>query len=598
MNAFENRDTNHRLTGRKAFNVNDILKLLGIIAFLSAMASLVTWKLLAEGVIFENHDLWIHIHWLQHFSKQLSEGIVYPRWLAGTNYGYGSPNFVFYPPLVYYVGSAIKALGFNAERTIVILFWLAIFLAGGSFYLLFHQKLNRLSVMLGAVLYMAAPYGIYNLYNRGALPETWAFFMAPLLLWATEKALRFPQWRVVVSLGFALLTLTHVPSLLLITLCWGLYLLMRWATGSVKFLNVLQLAGFAVLGFGLAAFYLIPAIFEQRFVNLASMKEVSGGYAEHLIWFFSGNGVEGHLKSIYLYGLASSILFVGLVTGFNLAERNFKEVRRGWGWFLFVLILAYLMTGLSGWLWASSSVLQMVQFPWRLLSIFSFGVAGMASLAVEAIGPFRQRQKALGWMTVRWLALGLIVLTLGWTLRYSYIMTLRYPGVHNPGDIATARATGKWPAIAFDLVTTAIHEPYANKLDDVPEYLPLVPDTQTTASGHEPGHPPVEVISGQASFGNLIWESYVRQLAVTAQSPSILRFRLYYYPAWKLFVDDRSVPLTVDPSGTILVSLDPGTHSVRLQYGWTPSFRIGVMVSIACLLMLLIVTKISSPRAI
>jgi uncharacterized membrane protein len=80
-------------------------------------------------------DLRWHITWIQHFSEQIREGIVYPRWLAGTNFGYGSPTFVFYPPLVYYIASFFKLIGLNSEQAISTVFSLGIFLIGSAFYI-------------------------------------------------------------------------------------------------------------------------------------------------------------------------------------------------------------------------------------------------------------------------------------------------------------------------------------------------------------------------------------------------------------------------------------------------------------------------------
>jgi uncharacterized membrane protein len=104
--------------------------------FLLALTTIIlNQRMIRDGIIFESNDIKYHISWLQYFSQQLSEGIFYPRWLASQNYGYGSPDFVFYPPLVYYVGSLLKFIGLNAEQAIISLFSLAIFLAGFNFYI-------------------------------------------------------------------------------------------------------------------------------------------------------------------------------------------------------------------------------------------------------------------------------------------------------------------------------------------------------------------------------------------------------------------------------------------------------------------------------
>ncbi len=89
-------------------------------------------------------DMQWHIMWLQHFYKQLLEGIWYPRWLAGTNYGYGSPTFVFYPPFVYYLGSLFRRIGIDIQNTLIILYSLALFLSGFSCYLFCQNRYGKL----------------------------------------------------------------------------------------------------------------------------------------------------------------------------------------------------------------------------------------------------------------------------------------------------------------------------------------------------------------------------------------------------------------------------------------------------------------------
>ena len=90
-------------------------------------------SILALGVIVANFkmiqdglngmtDLRWHSLWILHFSQQLSKGIVYPSWLSGVNYGYGSPTFVFYPPLTYYLGSLIKLISLTVKQSIIFLF--------------------------------------------------------------------------------------------------------------------------------------------------------------------------------------------------------------------------------------------------------------------------------------------------------------------------------------------------------------------------------------------------------------------------------------------------------------------------------------------
>jgi hypothetical protein len=54
---------------------------ISIIAILILTAIAINYKMIQGGIIFNAHDILFHVQWLQHCSQQLSEGIIYPRWL-------------------------------------------------------------------------------------------------------------------------------------------------------------------------------------------------------------------------------------------------------------------------------------------------------------------------------------------------------------------------------------------------------------------------------------------------------------------------------------------------------------------------------------
>ncbi len=173
-----------------------------------------------NGLIFQSHDIEAHTTWLINFSKQVAEGIWYPRWLADTNYGYGSPDFVFYPPGVYYIGSILKLTGIDTQKTMTLLFLLASLLAGFSCYVYGRNKWGKRVSLLA---YMTSPYLILNIYQRAALPETFAVALFPLGLFLTDQAFGKPKWRIGLAFFFAALSLTDMPSLLIYTIFWFLY---------------------------------------------------------------------------------------------------------------------------------------------------------------------------------------------------------------------------------------------------------------------------------------------------------------------------------------------------------------------------------------
>jgi hypothetical protein len=547
------------------------------VILIAAIAIGMSWKMMRDGLIFESHDLHYHLTWLQHFSKQFLSGDWYPRWLADTNYGYGSPTFVFYPPLIYYVGSFLKLIGLNIEQIIIAIYCLSLLLAGFGFYLYGRSRWGIMGAMVGAICYVSIPYISLNLYVRGALPETWGLMWLPIGLWLTDKTISRPIWSPLLTAFFALMALTHLPSLILYTIAWSFYtlsfLLKRsWKPVAIAFVS-------AGLGLGLVSLYLLPALLEQPFVSLKNLPSTSGGVAANLLGTPLTKNVsflKRYIQPVFTYQFLAAI---GLATTSIFYYRKDTTKRKEilcWTGVLFILV--FMMSYPSLFIWQSSFVLQIIQHPWRLMGLFSLTTAALCGLATSRILQFKFKAKVV-------LSLVVVLVLLG-NAGFLYKSSKSALGIHNPGNIEAAIAKQSWRGKIYQYIQTGLYDPYSNKLMDAQEYRPWI--NGSIAPYPEGNIPPVTVAKGSAKVQVTQWAGGDRAFTAQVEQPTTLQLRTYYYPAWHIWVNGQAQSFKMSERGTIEFDLEPGFYTVQMNYLATRVFKLGVGLSLLSLIGLII----------
>src|SRR4030066_1403070 len=156
------------------------------IAILALVSLFITLPSFFSNSLIFSQDILFHFVWSEQFQKALTEGVLYPRWVD-TPFGYGSPTFIFYAPLSFYVISLITILTKSSILSMKIAIYLSFFFSGLTMYF-FARKLNgERAGLVSGVLYQFIPYHIFDLFCRGVVPELFAFIWFPLILLFIRK---------------------------------------------------------------------------------------------------------------------------------------------------------------------------------------------------------------------------------------------------------------------------------------------------------------------------------------------------------------------------------------------------------------------------
>src|SRR2546425_1398737 len=138
------------------------------------------------------HDLEFHLSSWMGVARQWHEGVLYPRWAAWANYGFGEARFIFYPPASWLLGAALGSI-LPWKEVPGAFVWLALTLAGASMFRLAREWMPAGEAARAAVLYAVNPYHLVVVYFRSAYAELLASALFPLVVLNAVRIGRDPS---------------------------------------------------------------------------------------------------------------------------------------------------------------------------------------------------------------------------------------------------------------------------------------------------------------------------------------------------------------------------------------------------------------------
>ncbi|HTW24917.1 MAG TPA: 6-pyruvoyl-tetrahydropterin synthase-related protein, partial [Candidatus Baltobacteraceae bacterium] len=309
------------------------------------------------------HDFEFHVASWMETAAQWRQGIFYPRWAEWANWGFGEPRFIFYPPGSWIAGAAMGVV--LPWRVVPGAFiWLCLVVAGMSMWKLAREWLGGPQAMVAAVLYAVNPYQIVMVYYRSDFAELLAGALFPLVLWGAVRVAR-GDWRSVPWLAviFGGIWISNAPAAVMATYSLTLALVV----GCIVRRSARPLipgATAMVGGFGLAAFYILPAAWEQRWVQIS--QAVNDELLPLHNFLFTRLNEEGFVRFNWKVSYVALGAIVVTIAATAFAARRRRESPDVW-WIAAALGAAalFLMLPPSALLWRYLPKLAFMQFPWR-----------------------------------------------------------------------------------------------------------------------------------------------------------------------------------------------------------------------------------------
>jgi 6-pyruvoyl-tetrahydropterin synthase related domain len=505
-----------------------------------------------------------NLTWAAQFSEQFRAGILYPRWMPDSFDGLGGPAFYFYPPLPFWINALLSVITFDLPSVSYRLaITTALLLCASGLAMnawLTRETNNRMAALAGAIAYMAAPYHLLDHYVRGAFAEFTAFAVLPLVVLAIRLVADKHRAGVpLLAVTYAALPLSHLPTALLISLTVvPLYVLFRaWtlrqSSSAAAFL--LRTAGAGVLGLGLTAIYLIPALTLQDTISI-ELLWVPGYQVD--TWFLLTP--QRWLPPFYTIVMITSaaaayaLATVGMAVVLRQARASGERWQEPAFWVLVCLLGLVLMSGLTPWFWHIVPMVAKVQFPWRLMIVVEF--AAITALCLMPWATFRRTAFLLFVAAVVAAAPCVGLLGKGIVSAIAYALKGE---IALPQDVMEYLPAG-YPRPANLSYTELGLEPLAN-----------VPEITCT--------PAVSVCRVKSENFDTI------RVEIESATPSKVVLRRFFFPAWRLEPAQPIVPTI--PLRLVSFAAEAGHQTYRLKWVTLPEDVIGRAVS--CLSLLLLV---------
>ena len=524
-------------------------------------------------------DLPFHLgSWID-ASHQFRHGAVYPRWMFEAAYNAGEPRFTFYPPLSWMLGGLLT-LALPIAAVPVVFACMALSLAGWTMYRLVAPWTSPAVGLVAGCVYLANPFMLYTVAMRGACGELLAAAWCPLLLAAMLEE-QPSAWRIGVSLG--LFWMSNVPGavigMYLFALLAVLRLGFRWWDGRGRMVlpgrelaaMAKTFAGGAAYGVMLPAVYLVPALWERRFIQMDAAYPPGMRPIDSLLLARRLDPVRDlfllHVAHLAVGMVSATLLALGLGWAFrrDVAKQRFAVTA-----LVLTAVVSFMLVAPSAVLWRTLPALWVTQLPWRILFVQGCCLAMATGCLLWVVQP------GVG------TALGLsLAVVLGSGAGARSFRRLRDVS-DRPAAILASMQRHHTPEPTDEYVLADADAEYMRP-DNPPFWLGsssqgYAPGTTPNTTSYDPTAPMPAVPESAHLFATPL------HFHVVSQRPAFVVINLEDYPKWRIALNGGPAPaLQHRPDGLLAFAVPAGASQIDIEWRHTGDEWIGWLASAAAL---------------
>lgn len=233
-------------------------------------------------------------------------------------------------------------------------------------------------------------------------------------------------------------------------------------------------------------------------------------------------------------------------------------------------VLLYMMTPAAAWLWETISLLEVMQFPWRLLTLAIFVLSALGGLTAWQLSDWTpgqsHREAAL-------LILAIAVLFAG-------------VGYARPASLEPIEPWREDGRAVFQFESQ--HPDMLGYTNFVQERFTETPLTAQYAAALAQGNAAFDpnqlerlgILSGEGEVTDTYSRSHRFGGEVVMQTPGVVQIRLFAFPGWQVRLDGQLVDYRISPPhGVMEIDVPAGVHRIDVEMGSTPARTAGAILS-------------------